>query len=51
MQKGGALKGYLLVFISGAFWGLGGYFVTQMSNLGASSLITAFSGHFFALLP
>ena len=37
--------------MSGVFWGLGGYLVTQMSNMGVSSLMTAFSGHFLALLP
>lgn len=51
MGKRRSLQGYLLVFMSGVFWGLGGYFVTQMSNIGVSSLMTAFSGHFLALLP
>lgn len=51
MEKKSSLKGYFLVFLSGVFWGLGGYLVTQMGNMGISSLMTAFSGHFFALLP
>lgn len=51
MEKRTPLKGYLLIFLSGVFWGLGGYFVTQMSNIGVSSLMTAFSGHSLALLP
>lgn len=51
MEKKNSLKGYFLVFGAGVFWGLGGYLVTQMSNLGVSSLITAFTGHFLALLP
>lgn len=51
MEKRKSLRGYLLIFLSGVFWGLGGYLVTQMSNMGVSALITAFSGHFLALLP
>ena len=51
MTKRITLQGYLLIFMSGVFWGLGGYFVTQMSNMGVSSLMTAFSGHFLALIP
>lgn len=51
MKERRTLRGYLLIFMSGVFWGLGGYFVTQMSNMGVSSLMTAFSGHFLALLP
>lgn len=51
MEKRSSLLGYLLVFVSGSLWGLGGYFVTQMSYVGTPALITAFSGHFFALLP
>lgn len=51
MEKRRSLQGYLLVFTSGILWGFGGYLVTQMSNMGVSSLMTAFSGHFLALLP
>lgn len=51
MEKKSSLKGYFLIFMAGVFWGLGGYFVTQMSNVGVSSLMTAFPGHFLALLP
>ena len=51
MEERRSLQGYLLIFMSGVFWGFGGYFVTQMSKLGVSSLITAFSGHFFSLIP
>ena len=51
MEKRRSLKGYLLIFMSGILWGLGGYFVTQMSNMGVSSLMTAFTGHFLSLLP
>lgn len=51
MEKRRSFQGYLLIFLSGVFWGLGGFLVTQMSNQGASSLITAFSGHFLALVP
>lgn len=50
-SKDNSLLGYTLVFSSGFLWGLGGYFVTRMSAVGATSLITAFSGHFFAVLP
>ncbi len=51
MEERKSLQGYLLIFMSGIFWGFGGYIVTQMSKSGASSLMTAFSGHFFTLLP
>lgn len=51
MENRRSLQGYLLIFLSGTFWGLGGYLVTQMSNMGVSSLMTAFSGHFLSLLP
>lgn len=51
MEKESSLKGYFLIFMAGVFWGLGGYFVTQMSSMGVSSLMTAFPGHFLALLP
>ncbi len=51
MKERRTLQGYLLIFMSGVFWGLGGYLVTQMSNVGVSSLMTAFSGHFLALIP
>lgn len=51
MEKGRSLQGYLLVFTSGIIWGSSGYLVTQMSNMGVSALMTAFSGHFLALLP
>ena len=51
MEERRTLQGYLLIFMSGVFWGLGGYLVTQMSNMGVSSLVTAFSGHFLALIP
>ena len=51
MKEKRSLHGYLLIFMSGVFWGLGGYLVTQMSTTGASSLMTAFTGHFFILIP
>ncbi|NMB43009.1 MAG: EamA family transporter [Clostridiales bacterium] len=51
MENRRTLQGYLLIFLSGVSWGLGGYFVTQMSKSGVSSLMTAFSGHFLSLLP
>lgn len=51
LEKKNSLKGYFLIFAAGVFWGLGGYFVTQMNNMGVSSLMTAFPGHFLALLP
>lgn len=51
MKKESSLKGYLLVAIAGSLWGIGGFFVTKMSNMGVSSLMTAFTGHFLALLP
>lgn len=51
MEKRRFLQGYLLIFMSGVLWGTGGYLVTQMSNMGVSSLMTAFSGHYLALLP
>lgn len=51
MEKRRSIQGYLLIFMSGILWGFGGYLVTQMSNMGVSSLMTAFTGHFLALLP
>jgi DME family drug/metabolite transporter len=51
LEERKTMQGYLLIFMSGVFWGFGGYLVTQMSNLGVSSLMTAFSGHIFTLLP
>jgi DME family drug/metabolite transporter len=49
MEKRKHLKGYLFVAIAGSLWGIGGFFVTKMSEAGASSLMTAFAGHFLAL--
>lgn len=40
--------GYLMIFIAGAGWGTGGIWITQMGKLGASSLMTGFTGHLFA---
>lgn len=51
MEKRRPIKGYLLIFFAGIFWGFGGYFVTRMSNLGVSSLMTAFTAHFLSLPP
>lgn len=51
MNERKTLQGYVLIFLSGVFWGLGGYFITRMSNTGVSALMTAFTGHFLALLP
>lgn len=50
MEKRSYLKGYLFVAIAGSLWGFGGFFVTKMSNNGASSYMTAFTGHFLALI-
>lgn len=41
--------GYLLIFLAGAGWGTGGVWITQMNKLGASSLMTGFTGHLFAV--
>lgn len=41
--------GYLLIFLAGAGWGTGGIWVTNMSQMGASSLMTGFTAHLFAL--
>lgn len=43
------LRAYFLVAIAGTLWGIGGFFVAKMSDTGASSLMTAFAGHFLAL--
>jgi DME family drug/metabolite transporter len=51
MEKKRYLQGYLYVAIAGSLWGIGGFFVTKMSESGASSLMTAFAGHFLALPP
>ena len=51
MEEKRYLKGYFFVAIAGSLWGIGGFFVTKMSQTGASSLMTAFAGHFLALPP
>jgi len=51
MEKKRYLRGYLFVAIAGVLWGIGGFFVTKMSDMGASSLMTAFAGHFLAIPP
>lgn len=51
MEKRRHLQGYLLVALAGSLWGIGGFFVAKMSEIGASSLLTAFTGHFLALPP
>lgn len=51
IEKKRYLQGYFYVAIAGSLWGIGGFFVTKMSDLGASSLMTAFAGHFLALPP
>lgn len=51
MNKNSSLFAYLLIFIAGSLWGTGGFFITQMTNLGASSYMTGFTAHLFALLP
>ncbi len=51
MEKRSYLKGYLFVAIAGSLWGIGGFFVTKMIDNGASSLMTAFAGHFLAFIP
>lgn len=47
--KNNVYLGYLLIFIAGAGWGTGGIWITQMGKLGASSLMTGFTGHLFAV--
>jgi len=51
MEKKRYLQGYLFVAMAGSLWGIGGFFVTKMSDIGASSLMTAFASHYFALPP
>lgn len=41
--------GYLWIFLAGAGWGTGGIWVTYMSQMGASSLLTGFTAHLFAV--
>lgn len=48
-KKSNANLGYLLIFLAGAGWGTGGIWITNLNRLGASSLLTGFVGHFFAL--
>lgn len=50
-MKKSYLQGYLFIAIAGLLWGIGGFFVTKMSDIGASSLMTAFAGHSLALPP
>jgi drug/metabolite transporter (DMT)-like permease len=49
MEKRRNLKGYIFVALAGSLWGIGGFFVTKMSDNGASSLMTAFAGHLLGL--
>ncbi|MFY9177246.1 MAG: hypothetical protein WBI74_12710 [Caldicoprobacterales bacterium] len=49
MEKKRQLQGYLFVALAGSLWGIGGFFVTKMSDMGVSSQMTAFAGHFLAL--
>lgn len=51
MEKRRNLKGYIFVALAGSLWGIGGFFVTKMSDNGASSLMTAFAGHLLAVIP
>ena len=51
MEKKKILQGYLYVALAGSLWGIGGFFVTKMSENGASSFMTAFTGHFLAFIP
>lgn len=48
-RKNNARLGYLLVFLAGSGWGTGGSCVTHLTSMGASPLLTGFTGHFFAL--
>lgn len=48
-KQSSAKLGYLLIFLAGVGWGTGGVWITQMGRLGASSLMTGFTGHLFAL--
>ena len=48
-KNSNAKLGYLLIFLAGAGWGTGGVWITQMGRLGASSLMTGFTGHLFAI--
>lgn len=51
MEKRRCIQGYIFVAIAGSLWGIGGFFVTKMSENGASSLMTAFAGHLLAFIP
>lgn len=48
-RKSSLNLGYLFIFLAGAGWGTGGVWITQMGKLGASSLMTGFTGHLIAL--
>lgn len=49
MYKKQTNLGYLLIFLAGASWGTGGAWINQMTAMGATSFMTGFVGHFFAL--
>lgn len=51
MKNKKSLKGYILVAMAGSCWGVGGFFVTKMSAMGISSLMTAFTGQALAVFP
>jgi len=43
-------KGYILVFLAGALWGLIGFFVTYLSRLGINSFTIAFLRDFYGTI-
>ncbi len=49
--KNDAMKGYLLILLSGILWGTGGYWVIQLNAFGVGPAMTSLSAHLLSLIP
>ena len=49
--KNDAMKGYLLILLSGILWGTGGYWVIQLNKFGVGPAMTSLSAHLLSLIP
>ena len=51
LKKDSPSLGYFYLFMAGVLWGLGGFFITKMTDLGAHPFLTGFTGHAFPVIP